>query len=126
MKLMSSYLLSSSNDLAYFLCRSKVAAVDSHFSQGAARVDVVFDRYIGTQSIKSQTRVQRGLHVKKPIRKVSSNSLSENNADLAAFLSEYIVKRFPNDPAGCELVLGGALSAQNFITQPRKVSCIDL
>ena len=52
-------------------------------------------------------------------------SLSENTADLAAFLSEYLVKRFPNVPAGCELVLGGALSAQNFIIQPRKGSCID-
>ena len=113
--------------------------MDSHFSQGAARVDVVLDRYNGTQSIKSQTRVQRGLRANKPIRKVVSNglvalpqvwaqfiSLSENNADLAAFLSEYLVKRFPNVPAGCELVLGGALSAQNFIIQPRKVSGIDL
>ena len=123
----------------FSVCRSKGAAVYSHFSQGAARVDVVFDRYIGTQSIKSQTRVKRGLRAKKPVRKVVSNglvpqpqvwaqfiSLSENNADLAAFLSEYFVKRFPNVPAGCELVLGGALSAQNFIIQPRKSSCIDL
>ena len=30
----------------------------SHFSQGAARVDVVFDIYVGTQYIKSQTRVK--------------------------------------------------------------------
>ena len=91
-----------------------------HFNQGSARIDVVFDRYIGTQSIKSQTRVRRVLRAKKPIRKVVSNglvplpqvwarfiSLPENKADLAAFLSEYIVKRFPNVPAGCELVLGG-------------------
>ena len=83
-------------------------------------MDVVFDRYIGTQSIKSQTRVKRGLRAKKPIRKVVSNGLvplpqvwaqfishSKKKADLAAFLSEYLMKRFPNVPAGCELVLGG-------------------
>ena len=34
-------------------------------------------------------------------------SLSESNGDLAAFLAEDLVKRFPNVPAGCELVLGG-------------------
>ena len=34
-------------------------------------------------------------------------SLSENKADLAALLSENLVKRFPNVPAGCELILGG-------------------
>ena len=58
---------------------------------------------------------QRGLRAKKPIRKVVSNglvplpqiwaqfvSLSENKADLAAFLSEDLVKRFPNILAGCE------------------------
>ena len=63
---------------------------------------------------------QRGLRANKPIRKVVSNGLvplpqvwaqfvllSENKADLAAFLSEDLVKRFPNIPAGCELVLGG-------------------
>ena len=57
---------------------------------------------------------------KKLIRKVVSNRLvplsqvwahfmpiSENKADLAAFLSEDHVKRFPNVPAGCEFVLGG-------------------
>ena len=90
-----------------------------HFSQGAAKVDVVFDRYFGAQSNKSQTRVKRGLRAKKPIRKVVSNglvplprvwaqfvSLSEKKTDLAAFSSENLVKRFPNVPAGCELVLG--------------------
>ena len=30
-------------------------SIFSHFSQGAARADVVFDRYIGAQSVKSQT-----------------------------------------------------------------------
>ena len=35
-------------------------------------------------------------------------SLSDNKADLAAFLSEDLVKRFPNVPAGCEFVLGGS------------------
>ena len=64
--------------------------------------------------------MKRGLRAKKLIRKVVSNSLvplsqvwahfmpiSENKADLAAFLSEDLVKRFPNVPAGCEFVLGG-------------------
>ena len=37
----------------------------SHFSQGAAIVDVVFDRYFGAQSIKSQTRVKRGLRARR-------------------------------------------------------------
>ena len=32
-------------------------------------------------------------------------SLSENKADLTAFLSEDLVKIFPNVPAGCDLVL---------------------
>ena len=97
------------------LCRHIFKSIFSHFSQGAARVDVLLDRYIGTQSIKSQTRIKRGLHAKKPIRKVVSNglvplpqvwaqfvSLSENNGDLAAFLAEDLVKRFLNVPAGCE------------------------
>ena len=86
-------------------------SIFSRFSQGAARVDVVFDRYIGAQSIKSQTRVKQGLRAKKLIRKVVSNglvvlpqewaqfiSLSDNKADLASFLSEYLVKIFPNVP----------------------------
>ena len=90
-----------------------------YFNLGAARVDVVFDRYFGAESIKSQTKVKRGLRANKTIRKVVSNglvslprvwaqfvSLSENKADLAAFLSEVLVKRFPNVPAGCEIVLG--------------------
>ena len=97
------------------LCRHIFKSIFSHFSQGAARLDVVLDRYIGTQSIKSQTRVKRGSHAKKQIRKVASNglvplpqawtqfvSLSEYNCDLAAFLAEDLVKRFPNVPAGCE------------------------
>ena len=95
-------------------------SIFSHFSQGAARVDVVFDRNIGAQFIKSQTRVKPGFGAKKSIRKVVSNglaplpqvwaqfvSLSESNGDLAAFLAEDLVKRFPNVPAECELVLGG-------------------
>ena len=104
-----------------------------YFSQRAARVDVAFDRYIGAQSIKSQTRVKRGLRAKKPIRKILSNglvplprvwaqfcSLSKNKADLAAFWSEDFVKRFPNVPAGCELVLGGGFvcTEKSFIIQP--------
>ena len=112
-----------------------------HISQGAASVDVVFDRYIGTQSTKSQTRVKRGLRAKKLIRKVVSDglvalpqiwaqfvSVSKNKADLAAFLSEDLVKRFPNVPAGCELVLGrGTEKAHKKLHHPaEKSSCIDL
>ena len=59
-----------------------------HFSQGAKRVDVVFDRYIGTQSIKSQTRVKRGLRAKKPIRKVVSNGLVPLPQVWAQFISQ--------------------------------------
>ena len=40
-------------------------SVFSYFSQGAAMVDVVFDRYFGAQSIKSQTRVKRGLRARR-------------------------------------------------------------
>ena len=76
------------SDYADILSKS----IFSHVSQGAARVDVVFDRYIGTQSIKSQTRAKRGLRAKKPIRKLVSNGLLALPQVWAQFISLSVKK----------------------------------
>ena len=76
-------------------------SIFSHFSQGAARVDVVFDRYTGTQSTKSETRVKRGLRA-KPIRKVVSNGLVPLPQVWAQFVS---LSKNKADPHFCQTIL---------------------
>ena len=44
----------------------------------------------------------------------------ENKADFAAFLSEDPVKRFPNVPVGCELVLGDFVCTEKASSSSRK------
>ena len=95
--------------------------VTSHFRCHTTRVDVVFYRYIGQQSIKAVTRSKRV--GKRPIRKVIigrnvplpqvwSNFIAsdENKADLARFLTEIIVTKGTDLPQQCELVTGGRFS----------------
>ena len=73
--------------------------VTSHFICHPTRIDVVFDRYTGEQSIKAVTRSKR-VWKKKPVRtvidgrngplpQVWSNFIAsdESKADLARFLS---------------------------------------
>ena len=79
--------------------------VTSHFRCHITRIDVVFDRYTGQQSIKAVTRSKR-VGKKRPIRKVIdgrnvrlpqvwSNFIAsdDNKADFARFLTEIIVTK---------------------------------
>ena len=90
--------------------------VTSHFRCHTTRIDVVFDRYTGQQSIKAVTRSKR-VGKRKPVRKVidgrsvpllqvSTNFIAsdESKADLARFLSEIIVTKGIDLPQQCELV----------------------
>ena len=111
-----------------------------HISQGAASVDVVFDRYVGTQSTKSQTRVKRGLRAKKLIRKVVSDglvplpqiwaqfvSVSKNKADLAAFLVRRSCEEISKCPSRVRISFGRRHRKSKKLHHPaEKSSCIDL
>ena len=116
-------------------------SIFSHFSQGAARVEVVFTRWFGAQSIKSQSRVKRGLRAKNPVSKVVSNglvplpqvwaqfvSLSENKADLAAFFVRRSCEEISKCPSRVRISFRWrlCLHRKTFIVQPRKGSRIDL
>ena len=96
--------------------------VTHQFGEHITRVDVVFDRYIGEESIKTATRSKR-VGKRKPIRKTidgpdvplpqvwsSFIALEENKADLARFLSEAIMQKGVDLPASFELVTGGGFS----------------
>ena len=89
----------------------------------SSRVDVVFDRYIGEDSIKASTRAKR-IGKTKPIRKVIDGphvplphvwsnfiSMDENKSDIANFLSEMIMQKGENLPERWELVTGGGFSS---------------
>ena len=90
-----------------------------HISQGAASVDVLFDRYVGTQSTKSQTRVKRGLRAKKLIRKVK--------ADLAAFLVRRSCEEISKCPSRVRISFGRRHRKSKKLHHPaEKSSCIDL
>ena len=88
--------------------------------ENADRIDIVFDRYISS-SIKSTKRTKRGTN-KRPIRRIISRgdlplpqtwanfiSLGENKADLAKYLSGYLVVNHASitNRNNCELVTGG-------------------
>jgi len=94
----------------------------NHFGEHTTRVDVVFDRYTGDESIKAVTRAKR-MGKKKPIRKIIdgpdvplpqvwSNFIASdaNKADLARFLSEMIMQKGEDLPERCEVVTGGGFS----------------
>ena len=96
-----------------------IKAVCKNFFGLVTRVDVVFDRYIGPESIKAPTR-QKRTGKKRPIRKVIDNddvplpqvwsqfiSLDENKSNLAEFLSQKIVNHGTVLPDTMELVTGG-------------------
>ena len=93
-------------------------AICKYFKHSVKRVDVIFDRYY-KDSIKNQTRNKR-LGSKHPIRKVIDLGdvplpqvwpqflgLDENKANLAAFLSEYIMTQGVNLPNAFEIVTSG-------------------
>lgn len=92
--------------------------VIGNIGENVQRVDVVFDTYI-TQSIKSTTRSRRSTK-KRPIRKIINRgdlplpqvwanfiSLADNKADLARYLSDYLVSHGIEISSHCELVTGG-------------------
>ena len=93
--------------------------VTLYFGQHTTRVDVVFYRYIGDESIKAITRLKQ-VEKKKPIHKLvhGSNvllpqvwnnfiSLDENKADLAKNLSESVMYMGKELPEQYELVTEG-------------------
>lgn len=92
------------------------------FQAQCARVDVVFDRYFDS-SIKDGTRATRMGNKSRPIRRIIEScnvklpfnwgrfiGLSSNKAELASFISSYIITKADQIPEGCELVLGGGFS----------------
>ena len=100
-------------EYARLFFKSVIGIVDEHIQ----RVDVVFDTYI-EQSIKSATRSKR---TKKrsvhkiidrddvPLSQVCDNFilLDDNKADLAPFLSEYLISHASDLSSKCELVVSG-------------------
>ena len=87
---------------------------------GENDIDIVFDRYISS-SIKSTTRTKRGTN-KRSIRRIISRenlpllqtwanfiSLGKNKADLAKYLSDYLVANHASitNRNNCELVITG-------------------
>ena len=106
--------------------------VTSHFRCHTTRVDVVFYRYTGQQSIKAVTRSKR-VGKKRPIRmvidgrnvpfpQVWSNFIAsdENKADLARFLTEIIVTKGTDLPQQCELVTGRGFSCATHAGSTRR------
>ena len=96
--------------------------VTHHFGEHITRVDVVFDRYNGDESIKAGTRLKR-VGKKKSIRKTidgpdgplpqvwsSFTALEDNRADLARFLSITVMQKEEDLLARYELVTGGGFS----------------
>ena len=102
------------NDYARTFFRAATACVDEHVKQ----VDVVFDTYI-KHSIKSATRTKRSLK-KRPVRKIIDQgdlslpqvwanfiALGDNKADLARFLSDYLLSHGREFSHQYELVTSG-------------------
>ena len=100
-----------------------VNVVRRYFDRKISRVDVVFDLYIGEDSIKASTRAKRigktkptqkvidGPHV--PLPHVWSNfiSMDENKSDISNVLSEMIMQKGEDLPERWELVTGGGFSS---------------
>ena len=92
-----------------------------HFKGSVTRVDVAFDRY-QQGSIKCGTRIKRK-KMKRPIRKIINRpdvplpeawdqfiAMSENKADLANYLSGYLMDQANQLKDGQELVTGGGFA----------------
>ncbi|MEL6989860.1 MAG: hypothetical protein AAGK97_18775, partial [Bacteroidota bacterium] len=93
--------------------------VIKHLHGSTTRIDITFDRYLGTNSIKSATRSARTGKLRS-IRKLIQGpsvplpqvwnqfiAMDENKADLARFLSEEMHRRTTSIPDNCEVVIGG-------------------
>jgi hypothetical protein len=97
-----------------------IGKITKYFGGSTTRVDVVFDRYIGSQSIKNSTRVAR-TGTKKPIRRLINDGetplpqvwdqfvcLDENKAELASFLTRRLIaQREYLQQFGWEIVCSG-------------------
>ena len=105
--------------------------VTRHFGEHTTRVDVVFDRYIGDNSIKAAIRSKRA--AKKPIRMLVEGQhiplpsvwsqfigLDENKADLAKFLSQIIVTYGKRLPDKYELVSGGGFADATHVSSSKR------
>jgi len=99
-----------------------VHSVFSHFKGTTSRVDVVFDRYYGSKSIKAATRKKR-TGKRHPIRKQITSPevplphvweqyivLDENKKDLADFLSAELLRQSDMLPEGSVVVAGGGFT----------------
>jgi hypothetical protein len=99
-----------------------IRSVTRHFGDNTTQVDVVFDRYLGGDSIKSGTRAKR-LNKKRPIRKLIDGpdvplpqvwsqfiAMDENKADLAHFLSDMIIQKTKDLPNDYEMITGGGFT----------------
>jgi hypothetical protein len=106
--------------------------VTRHFGEQTTRVDVIFDRYIGENSIKASTRSKR-VGKKKPIRKLVEGrhiplpsvwsqfiALDENKADLAKFLSQIIIAYGNDLSERYELVTGGGFADATDVCSTRR------
>ena len=109
--------------------------VRRYFERNISRVDVIFDRYIGEDSIKASTRAKR-IGKTKPIRKVIDGphvplphvwsnfiSMDENKSDIANFLSEMIMQKGEDLPERWELVTGGDFLALLMLDQQEGKQC---
>ncbi len=92
--------------------------VSSCLQDDIKQVHVIFDTY-QQQSIKASTRSKRTTK-KRPIRRVINRgdmplpqvwdqfiAMNENKADLAHFLTQYMLAQGENLPADCELIIAG-------------------
>ena len=104
-------------------CQTFGEYADAFFNVVRRYFNVVFDRYIGEDSIKASTRAKR-IGKTKPIRKVIDGphvplphvwsnfiSMDENKSDIANFLSEMIMQKGEDLPERWELVTGGGFSS---------------
>lgn len=112
-------------------------AVIKHLHGSSTRVDITFDRYLGSDSIKSATRSKRTGRL-RPIRKLIQGpgvplpqvwnqfiAMDENKADLAHFLSEEILQRATSLRDNCEVVVGGGFhDTVNARSNRREVSSL--
>ena len=94
-----------------------------YFDRNISKVDVVFDHYIGEDSIKASTRAKR-IGKTKPIRKVIDGphvplphvwsnfiTMDENKSDIANILCDMIMQKGEDLPERWELVTGGGFSS---------------
>ncbi|KAK7014488.1 hypothetical protein SK128_021513 [Halocaridina rubra] len=84
-------------------------SVQKMFTNSVRMIDVVFDRYIGQESIKAMTRGKRAVNSKLPIQKMINDgnvilsqvwsqfsALNEKKAETARFLTQHFIDHGPN------------------------------